>query len=324
MKKVLSSFLVILLLLSTNGWSCTRLFWNTKGAMVVGRSFDWDSHYNETILILPRGMQHVGGVKVNEAKWRSKFGSIVVQENHEQQTGITDGINEKGLAAHLLSFEDAQYEERDKTRQGVSVLQWLQYYLDNFASVKEVIKHIHDVQIETTHFAAFSTLPLHVAIEDSEGDSAIIEFIEGKLKIYHDRAYRVMTNEPSYAQQLDNLAYYEASGCQKPLLPLDDKSTSRFVRAACYMSALPLASTSQQAVAMISSIIENVSVPYGMSETEATWWRTFIDYSSHRYYFKSTRVPTFFWLDYAKIDFSRSSSFRQIEAHAPHLMGDLS
>lgn len=323
MKKVLLSFSIVLFLLSTNGWSCTRVFWNTKGAMIVGRSFDWDSYYNEKILILPRGMQHVGGSRVNEAKWKSKFGSIVVQENHNQETGITDGINEKGLAAHLLSFEDAQYEKRDKTRQGVSVLQWLQYYLDNFASVNEVIEHIHDVQIETTHFANFYTLPLHVAIEDVEGDSAIIEFIDGQLKTYHDRSYRVMTNEPNYTQQLDNLAYYEGNGCQKPLLPLDDKSTSRFVRATCYMSALPIASNSNQAVAMLSSIIENVSVPYGMSETEATWWRTLIDYRSHRYYFKSTRVPTFFWLDYAKIDFSRSSSFRQIDAHSPHLMGDI-
>lgn len=323
-KKVIKILILLpLFMMSTTGLSCTRVFWNNAGSMVVGRTFDWDNYYNETILVLPRGMEHRGGSTLNEAKWTAKFGSLVVQENHEGETAITDGVNEKGLAAHLLSFEDAQYEQRDSSRPGVTVLQWLQYYLDNFSSVKDVTAHIHDVQIETTHFADFSTLPLHVAVEDSSGDSAIIEFIQGKVKIYHNPKYRIMTNEPDYATQLENLSYYENMSCKRSLLPLNDKSKSRFVRAACYMNALPTAENGQHAVAMISSIIENVSVAYGMSKTEATWWRTVIDFSSHRYYFKSTRVPTLFWLDYAKIDFSRPDSYRQIDAHDPNLMGDL-
>ncbi len=53
--------------------------------MTVARTFDWDNHYEETLLVLPRGMRHTGGTATNEANWYSKFGSIVVQENYKTQ-----------------------------------------------------------------------------------------------------------------------------------------------------------------------------------------------------------------------------------------------
>ncbi|WED42102.1 linear amide C-N hydrolase [Legionella cardiaca] len=303
--------------------ACTRIFWNEKNVVTVARTFDWDNDYNETLLILPRNRLHTGDTTINEAVWHSKFGSIVVQENYMTQRAITDGVNEAGLAAHLLVFEDGQYQSRDIKRPGVSIRQWLQYYLDNFASVNEVINNIDNIQIVPAGFAKFDNLSLHVAIEDSSGDSAIIEFIAGNLSIHHNSAYRVMTNEPTYEQQLENLWRYEQKNCMRKELPLDDKSQSRFVRASCYLRSLPTISDSRHAVALLASIAENVSVAYGMSQTEATWWRTYIDFKNHNYYFKSTQVPGIFWLNFAKINFGNPASYREIHAHDSRLMGDI-
>ncbi|HEY5206095.1 MAG TPA: linear amide C-N hydrolase [Roseiarcus sp.] len=37
----------------------------------------------------------------------------------------------------------------------------------------------------------------HLALADASGDSAIFEYISGKLVIHHDRKYTVMTNSPT-------------------------------------------------------------------------------------------------------------------------------
>ena len=55
----------------------------------------------------------------------------------------------------------------------------------------------------------------HLAIDDASGDSAIFEFLNGQLSIWHDRAYKVMTNSPPYGEQLKRL---------KALQDLDDDS----------------------------------------------------------------------------------------------------
>ena len=43
---------------------------------------------------------------------------------------------------------------------------------------------------------------VHLAIEDASGDSAVIEFVNGKQVVHHGREYRIMTNDPPYDQQL--------------------------------------------------------------------------------------------------------------------------
>jgi choloylglycine hydrolase len=43
---------------------------------------------------------------------------------------------------------------------------------------------------------------LHLSLSDATGDSAILEYINGKLVIHHGSQYRVMTNSPTFDQQL--------------------------------------------------------------------------------------------------------------------------
>ena len=41
-----------------------------------------------------------------------------------------------------------------------------------------------------------SAAALHLSISDATGDSAIFEYVGGKLVIHHSRRYNVMTNSP--------------------------------------------------------------------------------------------------------------------------------
>jgi len=49
--------------------------------------------------------------------------------------GTHEGVNEKGLSAHALYLAvEAAFGERDPKRQAIGIMQWVQYFLDNYAN----------------------------------------------------------------------------------------------------------------------------------------------------------------------------------------------
>ena len=84
---------------------------------------------------------------------------------------------------------------------------------------------------------------LHLSISDATGDSAIFEYIGGKLAIHHDRAYTVMTNSPVFEQQLALDDYWNGIG-GLVFLPGTNRAADRFVRASFYIGAVPEPTTS--------------------------------------------------------------------------------
>ena len=81
---------------------------------------------------------------------------------------------------------------------------------------------------------------MHLAIEDVSGDSAILEFDSGKLVVHHGREFRLMTNDPTYAEQLDLLAAQDFSHPSSEMaLPGNVNAVDRFQRAAYYSALLP-------------------------------------------------------------------------------------
>ena len=98
-KNILTAILFQLLL--TSSYSCTTVFWNNNSqAKVVARTVDLFIPDMPTILVFPRGMERQGEAGTNSLKWKSKYGSVVVTEF--KTSAASDGINEHGLAAHLL------------------------------------------------------------------------------------------------------------------------------------------------------------------------------------------------------------------------------
>ena len=88
-------------------FACTRILWNEGGpAVLVGRTMDWPESTQPILTVLPRGLRHDGGSlggedlkDPNPAKWTAKYGSLVTTV---YGLGAADGINERGLAAHML------------------------------------------------------------------------------------------------------------------------------------------------------------------------------------------------------------------------------
>ena len=219
--------------------ACTRLLWNDNHlAVMVGRTMDWPESTEPILTVLPRGMKRDGGragsdvvVKENPARWTSKYGSMVTTI---YGIGTADGLNERGLGAHMLYLNATDFGPRDTAKPGLQAGLWAQYLLDNAATVKEALALLDSVQVVMVE-AHGHKANVHLAIEDASGDSAVIEFVNGKQVVHHGREYRIMTNDPPYDQQLALLKKHDFSKPSSDTpLPGNVKATDRFVRAAYY------------------------------------------------------------------------------------------
>lgn len=84
--------------------------------------------------------------------------------------------------------------------------------LDNFATVAEAVEALRaePFVIVTDNIPGTTRLAtLHLAISDATGDSAIVEYIDGKQVIHHGRNYQVLTNSPPFEQQLTLHDYWK-------------------------------------------------------------------------------------------------------------------
>lgn len=330
LKRVLALALVGLFA-AESALSCTRVLWASPDNQVfVGRTQDWTERANSAFRVFPRGIERTGAVAENPHRWTSKYGSVVLTA---YDMGTHEGVNERGLAGHALYLAvEAGFGERDTRREAIGVMQWVQYYLDNFATVAEAIEaqRSFTFQIEPLILPNGYPTLVHLALSDRTGDSAVIEYIDGRARIYHDRRHTVMTNEPTFDKQIENLRRYRSFGGDLPL-PGERTPTDRFVRAAYYANGLPRPANRAEGAAFMFSVIRNVSVPFGTGDPDrpnvaSTIFRSVIDLTGGRYFFESTYAPNVVWIELDKIDFSpgRPQMELQVERQIFSLAGDVS
>lgn len=291
---------------------CTRVVYSgTNGMVATGRSMDWKTDMHSNIWIFPRGMKRNGETGSNSLEWTSKYGSVVTSAF---EIASTDGMNEKGLVANLLWLPETEYPVRDKSKPGLTITAWVQYMLDNFATVEEAVNFIDEdtFQVVSDMMPDGSRLAtLHLSVSDATGDCAIFEYIGKKLTIYHSKEYKVLTNSPTYDKQLALNEYWNSIG-GLTFLPGTNRASDRFARASFYVNALPKTDDVRIAVASVFSVVRNTSVPYGIStpnapEISTTQWRTVSDSKNLLYFFESSLTPNTFWVNLREVDFSEGA-----------------
>lgn len=312
---IIASFVAIAVI--HPGRACTRVVYKgLDGLFITARSMDWKEDTQTDLWIFPRGMSRNGETGAQTVKWKSKYGSVVAAAYN---ICSTDGMNEKGLVANLLWLAESKYPDWDRQKPGLTIAAWVQYVLDNFATVKEVVDELQQerftiVSDNVPGQARLATL--HLSISDASGDSAIFEYIEGKLVIHHDPAYQVMTNSPAYEKQLALNEYWKEIG-GTTMLPGTNRAADRFVRASFYTTAIPKTKDYRLAAASVFSVIRNCSVPYGISTPDqpnisSSRWRTVSDQKNLIYYFESSLTPNTFWVDFSDVNFSSKGGVKKL------------
>ena len=318
---------VLFTTVASSATACTRAVLKTDdGTVLTGRSMDWVEDIGNNLWIFPRGMHRNGAAGTRSPEWVSKYGSVITTI---YEVAAVDGINEKGLVVNILYLAESDYGSVGE-KPPMCISMWGQYVLDNYATVAEAVR---DLEKEPFRLVA-PVLPNgspatgHLSMTDASGDSAIFEYINGKLVIHHGPQFVVMTNSPEYSQQLAINRYWQGVG-GIAFLPGTSRASDRFARAwfginavpraadPNYIKAVPGQELALQGVASVMSVIRSVSVPLGVStpgqpNIASTIWRSVSDSHHLVYYYDSAMTPNTFWVDLEKLDFSEGASVKRL------------
>jgi len=313
--------------LAATAAACTRaVYLGPEGQTVTGRSMDWQEDMHTNLWIFPRGMARDGGLDAGALEWTSRFGSVVASV---YEGATADGMNEKGLVANILYLAESEYPPADDPRPAVTIAAWTQYVLDQHATVAESVADLRKETFRVVPVMAPNGRPgmVHLAISDPSGDSAILEYVGGKLRIHHGREYQVMTNSPLFDQQLALNRYWQEIG-GTVMLPGTNRAADRFARASFYINACRQSADPREAVADVFSVMRNVGVPRGITTPDkpnisSTIWRTVADQKQLVYYYESTFSPSVVWVKFADLDFRPESGVRKLQLDGqPDRAGD--
>ena len=197
----------------------------------MGYNYDWfvgdglmivnKRNVSKTAIMLNPGIDNCQPVN-----WTSKYGSITFTQAGRELS--LNGMNEAGLVVNILGLHQSQYPASD-SRPCISEFQWIQYQLDNFSRVEQVIGSDSQIRIlpQPSKEGSF-----HYFVCDSMGDCAVIEFIDGKMVHYTKETMRVkvLSNE-RYDDSISILNTYKSWGGELPV-PQNRDPYARFVCAA--------------------------------------------------------------------------------------------
>lgn len=313
--------------------------------MIVGRNEGFVTASHPTLVATPRGVKRLGTADSDKVaksvSWTVEYGSVAVYANNRFPN---DGMNEAGLTARTLYYVDGDPNETvapDDKKQELDEDRWVSFVLDNFAMVADAVEAIrnkvHIVSIQGKEGSGYSyATPKHLAMADATGDSAIVEITGGKLTIFHGPEYRIMTNPPSYQEELENVAKY--ADATQDQLPVGWSGTDRFVRADYFVRSLPQprGNDAPTAYGFMYSALGNVAMPAGLPAPEedrelikqlvaaltdpterygdsATFFQTSSDLTNKHYRFKSLIAPSDVYFDFGGYDFAEDQPVRVIK-----------
>lgn len=299
--------------------ACSRaVYFGKEGQTVTGRTMDWFvSDMDTNLWVYPRGLERSGGTK-NPFVWKSKYGSVVTTI---YEGAAADGMNEKGLVANLLYLAESKYEpaRADDKRPTLPNSAWVQVVLDTYATTAEAVEGLRKEDFRIVPITAPTGEPgtVHLSISDASGDSAIFEYIDGKLTIHHGKQYQVMTNSPTFDQQLSLANYWKEIG-GSTMLPGTNRAADRFARLSYYVNEARQSADPREAVATVFSLMRNVSVPIGIKipgkpNIADTLWLTVADQKNKVYFYQSTNSPSIVWVDLSKLDLQEGSGARKLQ-----------
>ena len=241
--------------------ACSAFYYNGENK-ILAKNFDWGFGQGYLIKNIRGQQKYSYGFRGNNvAGWISKFGSITFNQNGKEFP--YGGINEKGLVVEQLWLGNTEYQENNNKT--ISELEWIQYQLDNYEKVDEVIENINSLTIKPI-------ARIHYFLADKNGVSAVIDFVNGDVKIDRKQdKFQVITNETSE----DSKKYYDFN---KDINP---NSRSHFDRYCILRNNLNVENLS------ISESFKKLNLVKEDEPNYKSYWSIVYDINKLEFYFKS-------------------------------------
>jgi penicillin V acylase-like amidase (Ntn superfamily) len=260
--------------------SCSTFVLPGKNTLLVGHNLDDYVPSPGYIYINPRGiakhniswddLRFTYMKSHSRCQWVSKYASLTCNAfGREFPDG---GINEAGFYAGETTLLGSLYPSAG-SRPKIYHHQWIQYLLDNFETVDQVLADLGNVVVE-------GHCQWHFFIADKSGQAAVIEFIQGKT-IVHSGAnlpMKILCNS-AYAEEMTKLAEYEGFGGQKTVDFNDKTGPARFAQAAKMVRSSK--DILQSPIDFAFSILEQLDCGNNL-------WQTVYDVHTLRLYYRTS------------------------------------
>lgn len=329
MKKLLFVLGLLCLGVANVALACTAVNMTSKdGTVIAGRTMEWAFDMKWQINSLPAGtefeMTAPLALKLPAVTQKTKYALVGISPSViPGAPALLEGQNSAGLgmsANFLPGFTEYQtVTVADKHY--VSILGFGTMALGLYGSVSELKKELPQYKVwYDSSLPSGQTPPwLHFVFTDKTGDSVIIEFVQGQMRLHQNTA-SVLTNSPTYDWHLTNLRNYLSlnnfarssiefngqnvteigQGGGLVGLPADYTPPSRFVRAAYLRHFSTVPETRAENVQLVAHILNNVDIPIGVSSTKSdgkvssdyTQWVALKDLTNQQWHFTNYQNRT--------------------------------
>lgn len=326
---------------------CTTFYMPFKNHRISGRTMDFENMRDAAYLYfmpkhedyMPSGIRKVLseiGINLYEQDGGSRYSFIGVANEwgskqwHTQTRVFADGLNECGIAVSMqwLPGSEFPYSPQDKENNTLFLSWYLaSFILGNIGNLDELnglfapkgpLK-VFELEIGIEK----KKLPFHFNVQDVDGNSVVIEFINKEVKIYDSRdkehnpflhASGALTNYPPYDEQVKNYQSFllqhegigptnrqkgqndsqEVNGSGLLGMPGDGTPISRFIRTHLLMETVyndPI--ENMDAIGATIQMLGNVAVPIGTVAPhehpdevgDSTLWSAVRDHKNLKYYY---------------------------------------
>ncbi|MCL1066047.1 linear amide C-N hydrolase [Shewanella olleyana] len=315
-----------------------------NGDVVAARTMEFsDEMIDWSWKIYPRGHEFQGYTPdgANGKTWQAKYGMVTTVALGDDSDIVTEGLNEHGLQTGVfffLPYGPAKWSEYNAAESAESIAGWqiATYVLSQAKNVEEAVELLKNTNIVDAIVVPkaddwnFSPT-VHFNINDADGNSVVIEYINGELKV-HDNPLGTITNNPRFEWHQENLKRYthlpqdqaplqnsekvKAGGLDVGgLQSLDGEPTAanRFVRAARFSQEMPRFDSAKEGVHAAISIMNTFEIPNGYKKyrhtdgkdySQTVAWTVASDLENKVMYIKSYQSPEYVKVELDNIDFT--------------------
>jgi len=229
---ILTAAILALCITSSPVRACSTFELTRGDTVLIGHNLDEYVPVPGLVVVNPRGTAKQGigwsmlnplGMVTPAFGWVSRYGSVTY--NNMGKEFPDGGMNEAGLYVGEMNYYFTEYP-KDKGLVRLYHNQWVQYLLDNFATVDQVLADLSRVVPDGHNRWQFF-------VADARGNAATITFFKGQAVINTGDSLPVkaLCNR-RYAREMDTLRLYQGFGGARAVDFRDTSDDRRFVWAA--------------------------------------------------------------------------------------------
>ena len=299
MKKHLACLILLLSISLAKSNACSAFLLKGKDYCVIGFNENWKSMPG-MVVVNPVGVdkyglswnQLVSDTLVAEPKtsWTSLHGSITF--NLLGLDMPCYGINQGGLFIVEL-YLDKTFSVNEKNKPNLFWAQWIQYQLDNYATVDEVLANLNNAPT----IDWWPKFPgSHFFVSDKSGDTCIIELIDGKYVVAHgeDMPQAILCND-QYKRELDILNTHTGFGGSEAYDLTRNEWGERYTKAGHLLKNYDQATTKQSPMEYSWDVLNNIM---------RGEWQLVYDVNNNNLEFRTDLGNEIKRIDFDEIDFN--------------------